>query len=345
MGRVIHTDSLSELAKEFIDEYHLIGASECTVKNYANTLRRIERTLETPMEKLDIRRFFKWLLEQDISYYYARSYFNTAKSFYRWAHNTYEKESYLQKYRRVKKSEKKYFKFKTAPRKTKRVLSPEEARELLNKATLRDRFSLMLLLKTGIRTIEAFNIQLKDISIEEYHTRIALKSHAKRNKEKGDNCVVFLDEEGTDLLQNYLNYYYAPRTTYKDYRELLENVPEYYLLCNHHIMGERLGYPEVITTRIARFIQRIEKKEGKGEYDGFSPHACRWTFTNWLRRNKCDYLILKALRGDSGDYIVNDGMKNPQENLDMVEYYSDIEEQEILEEYLRTIPVIGCKPL
>ncbi len=344
MARTIKTDGLSDLATEYIKKYlRRNNASPYTIQNYARTLRRIEKNLDTSVAELDIERFLEWLLEEgDYSYNYCKYHFTVLRSLYKWAEQAKKEEKYREKYEGVRIADSGYSKFNPPPRIPRHVLSVEEARELLNMATLRERFTIMLLLKTGIRAVEAVAIQLKDLDIREGYTRIELKSHAKRNKNKGDNCTVFLDEEGTELLKNYLDYYYAPRTKYENGRALLREAPKYYLLCNHRYMGEPLKYAEVIGTRLRRLVRGRPdtKEERKTDFENFHPHACRWTFTNWLRRAGMDYLILKALRGDTGGQGVVDG-----ESIAMVEHYSDIEEEELREEYLSNIPHIGCKRL
>jgi len=172
----------------------------------------------------------------------------------------------------------------------------------------RDKATVVLFAKTGIRRSELLKLDVDDIHWEDYS--IMLKPTPKRS-----NRVVFFDDEGAIVLRRWLRV-----------REKL-NPKTKALFVSYQSLNrlDRNG----LYTAIVNYARRLgfHNPESSSLEDHFGPHCFRHWFTTWLLRNGMPREYVKELRGDRRG--------------EAIDIYHHIDKQELRKAYLAYIPKLG----
>lgn len=211
----------------------------------------------------------------------------------------------------IKYIQKKYLKQYKSDCQTRKIISIEQAANMVQ-ATIdtRDRAILLLLLKTGIRRNELVTLDLDDIDLE--NQTLTLKPTAKRSNR--DLCF---DQETATSLGRWIRSREMRHIKAKDQTALFINYD-----------GERLlrqGVTDVVT-KAAERVGLHDPNSNRLE-DRFTPHCCRHWFTTHLIRADMPRDFVKELRGDS--------------RREAIDLYNHIDKNELRESYLNCMPKLG----
>jgi len=211
----------------------------------------------------------------------------------------------------VKAIQKKYLRQYKPDRQTRKIISIEQAANLVQTTIdTRDRAILLLLFKTGIRRNELVALDLDDIDLA--NQSLTLKTTAKRT-----NRDLYFDHETVAALTRWVRS--------RENRHIKEKDKEALFIGYE---GERLGRQGVtdVVTKAAERVALHDPNSIKLE-DRFTPHCCRHWFTTYLIRSGMPRDFVKELRGDA--------------RREAIDIYNHIDKKELRESYLAHIPNLG----
>lgn len=194
------TQSISQIINDFLRETNV---NEKSKKVYSVCIRLFIRWCQSNgkdiqiLKKSDIVEYRNWLLSGQLSTLTAANYFTVVRIFFKWLE---EKQYYSFDITHGVKPPKKDRFFK------KDILTPDQIRILLsvpdqNTPTGKRDFALLnLMVRTGIRTIEAERANIGDITTREGHSVLMLQRKGKFDK----SDMIALSEKTLNALHEYL---------------------------------------------------------------------------------------------------------------------------------------------
>jgi integrase/recombinase XerD len=171
---------------------------------------------------------------------------------------------------------------------------------------VRDFCLCVILIKTGIRINEALEIKVGDVKEDGW---IYLPRRKGGKKKAG---YVPVDDEVLKAVDKLM--LHRPKDSGCDYLFI-------------SLKGGRLSRPQA-----GKIIKRAAIMVGVSErsndfHNKFTPHTFRSVFTTVMKNNRCRIDVLKKIRGDALN--------------DMVDLYTNLTREQVKEEYLRCIPRLG----
>lgn len=248
-----------------------------TIKQYFAWVRRTGRMLNA-MTRADIIAYREGLINgtatedgQPRSSLTAASYLTAVKLFYKWLHETDGSIANIAKDIKLPKREKK---FEREP------LTPHEAAELTAQtgatASVRDNAIVNLLLRTGMRTIEAVRANVEDLQI------------------RSGQVVLLVQGKGHDSKDNFVIVSEAARTAiaaYMSTRPDAKPTEPLFISDSHRNAGGRL------TTRTISGIVKDNLKAIGLDSRSYTAHSLRHTFAcGRLEQTKNYHLVQKEMR-------------------------------------------------
>lgn len=219
-----------------------------TLKQYFKWIASTGTSL-SDLTRADLLRYKDDLLASGLSSLTVGSYITSVRRFYEWT----EANKYYPNIARGIKSPKRKQQFK------KQSLTPEQSRELLDfyqDKALRDFAVVNLLLRTGLRTIEAIRANVEDIAFKS--GKRVLYVHGKGRDEK-DNFVILTDKA------------YEPIARYMETRDRTKAGEPLFVSSSNNSKGDRL------TTRTISYIAKEGLKAIGLDGRDFTAHSLRHT--------------------------------------------------------------------
>ncbi len=219
-----------------------------TLKQYFNWITSTGTSL-SDLTRADLLRYKEGLLASGLSSLTVGSYITSVRRFYEWT----EANKYYPNVARGIKSPKRKQQFR------KQSLTPDQSRDLLDYyqgKALRDFAVVNLLLRTGLRTIEAIRANVEDIAFKS--GKRVLYVHGKGRDEK-DNFVILTDKA------------YEPIARYLATRERTKSGEPIFVSTSNNSNGERL------TTRTISYIAKEGLKAIGLDGRDFTAHSLRHT--------------------------------------------------------------------
>lgn len=219
-----------------------------TLKQYFKWIASTGTSL-SDLTRADLLRYKDDLLASGLSSLTVGSYITSVRRFYEWT----EANKYYPNIARGIKSPKRKQQFK------KQSLTPEQSRELLDfyqDKALRDFAVVNLLLRTGLRTIEAIRANVEDIAFKS--GKRVLYVHGKGRDEK-DNFVILTDKA------------YEPIARYLETRDRTKSGEPIFVSTSNNSKGDRL------TTRTISYIAKEGLKAIGLDGRDFTAHSLRHT--------------------------------------------------------------------
>ena len=195
----------------------------------------------------------------------------------------------------------------TTPPARRKIISVDEMRMLaVSILNPRDRAVVVLLAKTGLRRKELTDMDIEDVDLK--RLTIMLKPQHKRT-----NCQVFIDHETARILEAWMSA--RAELGYPDSGPLFTNQ-----------LGGRLKRQGVYGL-VRKHAERVglHNPHSDRTEEHFTPHCFRHWFTTHLNRAQMRREYIAWLRGDS---MVREAQDT----------YIHIDPEDVLQEYLRTIP-------
>jgi integrase/recombinase XerC/integrase/recombinase XerD len=243
---------VEDLLNSFISAQDVKESSRGLYKRTLNLFFSWVRERGLPLSevsRVDIIAYKEDLLSSGKSSLSVGSYITSVRRFYEWT----EANKYYPNVAKGIKTPKRKQQFKKQP------LLPAQATALLNyyqDKTLRDYAIVNLLLRTGLRTVEAIRANLEDVTYK--GSQRVLLIHGKGRDEK-DNFVILTDKT------------YQPLKAYLDTRERATPGEPLFTSTSNNSKGERL------TTRSISFIAKEGLKAIGLDERSFTAHSLRHT--------------------------------------------------------------------
>ena len=260
------------LLDEFLTDRYACGASEVTLEDYRNHLRRFFLfcgDLGDPELSRQLLRDYQVYLRDDpsINSVTVRSYCRALKVFLHWL--------YMEEYIDIDYSAR--FRLPKAEKRVIRVLSDSEIRMLLYSfptstySGVRNRLLVQLMLDSGLRLSEVLLLEAKDISITSRQVIVCGKGAKER--------IVPLSLDTCDLIAEYL----------QSYRSFFGSYPgkdERFLRCTD-------GRP-ISVNAVKNLFRKLKVSTG---IERLHPHLLRHTFATGYIRNGGNQAVLKEILG------------------------------------------------
>ena len=302
---------------EFEADCKTLGFEKHTIETYNSNLKTFFEYVDVQPTQVDIphlSRFLNYLrhekqiphgkqIKTGASKSTINGYFSSIHAFFDFLEfNEHIEENLIPKFRRRYL---RHIKKDTGPDSTRQLISVAQMGQLVySTPDPLERAIIIFLAKTGVRKKELMALDLDDVKM--HSGVIYLKPTAKRS-----NRVVFIDPEGLNILQAYLEVrpeidspalfvYAGQRTT--------NRVTRGYVSDAITLNAQRLGFHNPDGPLIERY----------------TPHCCRHWFTTHLRRAGMGRENRQALRGD----VVKDA----------VDIYDHIDLDELQVDYLDKMP-------
>jgi len=249
---IVKAPTVSELIAQFIASQDVRTSSKAlysrTLKQYFDWLQRTEIHIQD-VTRVEILRYKQEQLDSGLSPLTVGSYLTVVRKFYEWA----EGNKY---YPNVAKG------IKTPHRKQqfrKQALTQSQSKELLEyyqKRAKRDYAIINLLLRTGLRTIEAIRANVEDITFK--GGKRVLLVHGKGRDEK-DNFVILTDKANLSIAD------------YLSSRGRIRSGEPLFTSTSNNSKGERL------TTRTVSYIAKEGLKAIGLDGKEYTAHSLRHT--------------------------------------------------------------------
>ena len=243
---------LDDLLESFLASQDVKASSKAlyrrTLKQYFKWITATARSL-SDLTRADILRYKEELLASGMSSLTVGSYITSVRRFYEWT----EANKFYPNISKGIKSPKRKQQFK------KQSLTPDQSRALLDfyqDKALRDYAVVNLLLRTGLRTIEAIRANVEDIAFKS--GKRVLYVHGKGRDEK-DNFVILTDKA------------YEPIARYLETRDRAKAGEPLFVSSSNNSKGERL------TTRTISYIAKEGLKAIGLDGRDFTAHSLRHT--------------------------------------------------------------------
>lgn len=243
---------VDELVDSFIQAQDVKESSKLlykrTLKQYFNWVNS-KSYLLSEIARPQLLEYKEYLLSSGMSSLTVGSYITSVKRFYEWT----EANKFYPNVAKGIKSPKRKQQFKKQP------LLPDQATALLSyyqDKTLRDYAVVNLLLRTGLRTIEAIRANVEDITFK--GSQRVLLVHGKGRDEK-DNFVVLTDKA------------YQPIAQYLATRGKVNSLEPIFTSTSNNSKGERL------TTRTISYIAKEGLRAIGLDERSFTAHSLRHT--------------------------------------------------------------------
>jgi len=243
---------VDELVDSFIQAQDVKESSKLlykrTLKQYFNWVNS-KSYLLSEIARPQLLEYKEYLLSSGMSSLTVGSYITSVKRFYEWT----EANKFYPNVAKGIKSPKRKQQFKKQP------LLPNQATALLSyyqDKTLRDYAVVNLLLRTGLRTIEAIRANVEDITFK--GSQRVLLVHGKGRDEK-DNFVVLTDKA------------YQPIAQYLATRGKVNSLEPIFTSTSNNSKGERL------TTRTISYIAKEGLRAIGLDERSFTAHSLRHT--------------------------------------------------------------------
>jgi len=304
---------MDRLMEDFLGDCQIRGMSPRSLPGYKSALKSFHQYLsrqETAVSGVDketLRGFIEYLKkERQVAPRTIELTFSVLSSFYEFL--AYEGHIQVNPVLPVRKRYLRRFKDNHDGHERKLISITDMARLINSCLDLRDKAIITILAKTGIRRNELISLDLSDVDFVEQ--RIRLKPTAKRT-----NRTLFFDDETAFILRRWVRV-----------RDGMNSLKSPALFISGH--GRRISRNGVYlaVVRPAGQIGLHDPSSDRLE-DHFSPHCCRHWFTTHLRRAGMPREFIQELRGDV--------------RRETIDIYDHIDEKELRESYLASIPQLG----
>jgi integrase/recombinase XerD len=299
-----------EVVQDFLQKKQSLGRSTTTLENYSQTFHRFFHDYfpQLSPEEVEVEHVeeFLRLLENDyeprsgntgLTAKSKKTYLNRLSSLYSWA---LKRPAYpeINSNPAAVVAEEIRVKSKSRPdcatwSNAKRIV--QELDDPRNKAVA------AVMAKTGARVSETCNIQTQDLLLEQNSIRL-------RNRKGGGETIVPIDPELKQFIEKY---------------RLLRQYPnkDPLFVSNE---GNQLSPARVRTVIKEAAIQAdVMEKDARSFREKFTPHTFRTVFTTLMRDNGMSDHVLKYIRDDSAE--------------DMLDVYTRISQDKVQQEYLDCI--------
>lgn len=294
-----------EFIDEFLEEQSVFERSPTTIKNYRYTLLKADKTIDKPFTELttaDIKKFLSSLNGGKKSSKIL--YLQHLNKFTDWLME--EKGIKFEKHP-VKRAKRELLSSRQEQT-IKEIPTVEQVSRLVKMALEpMSRVIVLLLYKTGIREGELVGINIEDVDLQK--CRILIKASTSKNKK---DRWVYIDNELKLAIEDWLSY-----------RKNLGSKDNALIITQRRTRVSKLH----VWLIIKNLGKQAHEKYGDSIYQEIHPHLFRHTFTSHLAKNRILIKALQILRGD--------------EDKSMVDLYTHLTDEEVKQEYLKAIPILG----
>lgn len=302
------TQDFSEtlLLSDFLQDCEVRNFSPRTIQSYKSNLKYFLSRYSIELSPIVLKDFLVHIRdEKGYSPSTVENYFAALSSFYDFLEWEGVQKNIVPQFR------KRYLRYYKEQRHEERqLINLEQMKDLIDSAEwIGHKVIFIFFAKTGIRRQELIDLDIQDLYLSKGYA--LLKPHAKRS-----NRIVFIDDECSQVLEQYLNWRKDNRIKTK---ALFIGV-----------QGSRISR-DAVYDATTEHAQRLGFHNPKGKLnEKFTPHCFRHFFTTWMRRSGCPRSIIQELRGDS--------------RKEAIDIYDHITQPELKESYLRYIPFLNIKP-
>lgn len=307
-----------ELLKKFQVDCKTLGYEAHSIESISSNIRLFFEYVEVEPAQVDIRHLTSFLnylrfekavhqgkqIKTGAAKSTIKTYFSSINAFFDFLEfNGLLKENLIPKFRRRYL---RHIKKDRGASNTRQIISVARMAQLVySTEDLLDRAIIIFLAKTGVRKRELMTLDLGDVNMRS--GVIYLKPTAKRT-----NRVVFIDQEGLEVLQAYL-----------DVRSDIDNNQALFLYTGQRATN-RVSR-NYVSAAVSLNAERLGFHNPGGPLiERFTPHCCRHWFSTHLRRAGMSRENRQALRGD----VVKEA----------VDIYDHIDLDELREDYLDKMP-------